>query len=80
MWGQAASSNIARVGATLVVALFCAPRVLQGDHKGRPYIILRSGEWKGRVYPKSALLMASGVVGFSHRFTPAKRAGTALAS
>src|SRR6266849_6847484 len=27
----------------------------------------------GRVYPKSALLMASGVVGFSHRFTPAKR-------
>jgi hypothetical protein len=34
----------------------------------------------GPVYPKSALLIASGVVGFSHRFTPAKRAGTALAS
>src|SRR5262249_46216904 len=33
-----------------------------------------------RDYPKSALLMASGVVGFSHRLTPTKRAGTALAS
>jgi hypothetical protein len=33
-----------------------------------------------RLYPNSALLIASGVVGFSQRFTPAKRAGTALAS
>ena len=26
------------LGATLVVALFCAPAVSKGDHKGRPYI------------------------------------------
>src|SRR5258707_2566207 len=34
------SSNIAAVGATLVVAPFVERQ--QGDHKGRPYIILTS--------------------------------------
>jgi hypothetical protein len=35
---------------------------------------------RGADDPKSALLIASGVVGFSQRFTPAKRAGTVRAS